>query len=127
MEASQNFTRHLHNGDPLTARTRQVPAGRPRTGNPPFTWEASATDALTLDGFNSWTDWTVAGALFKLERFNGSGYRLYHPQVKSPYLWSFSNHYTEGQICRRRDLVRYGRLRTSAAPRCCCGGWRRDN
>jgi len=97
MEASQDFTKHLHNGDPLTARTRQVPAGRPKTGNPPFTWEASATDALTLDGFNGWTDWSVAGALFKLERFNGSGYRLYHPQVKSPYLWSFSNHYTKGK------------------------------
>src|SRR5690606_5399494 len=50
LESSQNFTRHLHNGDPLTARTRQVPAGRPRSGNPPFTWEESAIDALTMEG-----------------------------------------------------------------------------
>ena len=31
MEAGGDFTRHLHNGDPLTARTRHVPpAGRKR-------------------------------------------------------------------------------------------------
>src|SRR5215210_8455887 len=52
MESSQNFKRHLHNGDPLTARTVQVPAGRPKTGSPPFTWEESATDALRLEGLD---------------------------------------------------------------------------
>jgi lysozyme family protein len=29
MEAGMDFTRHLHNGDPLTARTTHVPAGPP--------------------------------------------------------------------------------------------------
>src|SRR5688572_19382175 len=48
MEASLDFSRHLHNGDPLTARTFQVPAGRPKSGMPPFTWEESASDALSL-------------------------------------------------------------------------------
>ena len=37
LEAGGDFTRHLHNGDPLTARTTHVPAGRPKTGKPPFT------------------------------------------------------------------------------------------
>ena len=97
MESSQNFTRHLHNGDPLTARTVQVPKGRPKTGTPPFTWEFSAADALAGDGLNTWTDWTLAGTLYKLELYNGTGYRLHHPQVKSPYLWSFSNHYVSGK------------------------------
>src|SRR5438270_10644537 len=46
MEADLNFNCHLHNGDPLTARTVHVPAGRPVNGNPPFTWEESAVDAL---------------------------------------------------------------------------------
>ena len=46
MEAGLRFDRHLHNGDPLTARTVRVPSGRPREGAPPFTWEESATDAL---------------------------------------------------------------------------------
>ena len=35
MEASGRFNGHLHNGDPLTARTVQVPAGHPKTGSPP--------------------------------------------------------------------------------------------
>lgn len=97
MEASQNFARHLHNGDPLTKRTVQVPAGRPKTGTPPFTWEESATDALRLKKLDSWTDWTVAGTLYKLEEYNGWGYRKFHPDVKTPYLWSFSNHYLAGK------------------------------
>lgn len=97
MEASLNFRKHLHNGDPLTARTVNVPAGRPRTGNPPFTWEVSAADALGMKGLSATTDWSLAGLLYQLERYNGWGYRLYHPHVLSPYLWSFSNHYTSGK------------------------------
>jgi lysozyme family protein len=97
MEASRNFGSHLHNGDPLTNRTIQVPAGRPKTGMPPFTWEDSATDALAMKGLGSQTDWSLAGILYQLERYNGFGYRQYHPHVKSPYLWGFSNHYTSGK------------------------------
>jgi lysozyme family protein len=97
LEASCDFTRHLHNGDPLTARTVHVQAGRLKTGRPPFTWEASATDALTLQGFGSWNDWSVAGTLYKLEAYNGFGYRDHHSTVPSPYLWSFCNHYTRGK------------------------------
>jgi lysozyme family protein len=47
-EAGGSFKGHLHNGDPLTGRTYHVPAGRPAKGSPPFTWEASAIDALTM-------------------------------------------------------------------------------
>ena len=97
LEASGNFTRHLHNGDPLTARTTHVPAGRPKTGKPPFTWEQSAIDALRYQGLAEWKDWSVPGTLFELEGYNGFGYRDHHPDVPSPYLWSFSNHYTRGK------------------------------
>lgn len=97
MEASQNFKAHLHNGDPLTARTVQVPAGRPKNGAPPFNWEDSAADALTMRGLGSKTDWSLAGMLYQLEGYNGWGYRLHHPHVLSPYLWSYSNHYTSGK------------------------------
>jgi lysozyme family protein len=97
LEAGGNFTKHMHNGDPLTARTTHVPAGRPPRGNPPFTWEASAQDALQLHGFDRWHDWGVAGVMFKLEQYNGWGYRQFHPQVLSPYLWSFSQHYQKGK------------------------------
>jgi len=97
LEAGGDFTRHLHNGDPLGARTTHLPAGRPKTGAPPFTWEASAIDALTYRGFGKWTDWSIPGTLYKLEGYNGWGYRDHHPKVHSPYLWSFSNHYTRGK------------------------------
>ena len=97
LEAGGDFTRHLHNGDPLTARTTHVPAGRPKTGKPPFTWEQSAIDALRGQGLAAWKDWSVPGTLFQLEGYNGFGYRDHHPDVPSPYLWSCSNHYTRGK------------------------------
>ena len=97
MESSQNFSRHLHNGDPLTARTRQVPKGRPKKGNPPFTWEESAEDALKLRRLDKVKAWTLPRLLYELEGYNGWGYRLYHSHVLSPYLWSYSKHYISGK------------------------------
>jgi len=97
MEASMSFNCHLHNGDPLSGRTVHVPAGRPLGGRPPFTWEDSATDALKLRGIDQCKDWTIEGMLYQIEGYNGWGYRLHHPEVLSPYLWSFSNHYTMGK------------------------------
>jgi lysozyme family protein len=98
MESSQRFDRHLHNGDPLTARTVHVPAGRPKSGNPPFTWEVSATDALTLEGLDKVTDWRLPALLYQIEKYNGFGYRTRHADVLSPYLWSSSQHYTTGKF-----------------------------
>lgn len=98
MEASLNFNCHLHNGDPLTARTVHVPAGRPVKGSPPFTWEESALDALLLEGFDKWNDWSVAGICYKLERFNGIGYRQHN--INSPYLWGSSCNYTCGKYVK---------------------------
>jgi lysozyme family protein len=97
MESSADFTRHLHNGDPLTDRTRHVPAGRPKRGSPPFTWEESATDALKLRRIDKVPSWPLARLLYEIEGYNGWGYRLYHPHVLSPYLWSWSNHYHGGK------------------------------
>jgi lysozyme family protein len=86
MECSQNFDEHLHNGDPLTARSIHEPRGRPSSGNPPFTWEDSAADALAVGGLTRSEDWSLPDILYCLEGYNGWGYRLYHPEVKSPYL-----------------------------------------
>lgn len=97
MESGLSFKRHLHNGDPLTARTVHVPKGRPVKGSPPFTWEASAEDSLQYQKLDKWTDWSLPGVLYKIEEYNGWGYRSKHPHVLSPYLWSFSNHYTKGK------------------------------
>lgn len=95
-ECGLDFTRHLHNGDPLSARTRRVPAGCPRQGSPPFSFQDSAIDALQHAGLTRWNDWSLSGTLYKLEAYNGFGYRLYHPEVLSPYLWGQSYHYIRG-------------------------------
>ena len=97
LESSCNFRAHLHNGDfPLSARTRQVPSHRPSVWLPPSDWESSARDALRLLGFTGQQDWGLERTLYRLEAFNGLGYRSYG--VASPYLWSFSNHYDRGKF-----------------------------
>ena len=99
LEGGSEFTKHLHNGDPLTARTVNEPSRRPKIWNPPSTWEDSAFDALiTLKKLDQWTDWSVPGILFKLEGYNGYGYHNPAININSPYLWSFSNHYTKGKF-----------------------------
>lgn len=95
LEASFNFSTHLHNGDRLSARTFRVPAGRPKNGNPPFTWEQSATDALKFENLDNLEDWSLARALYRWEAFNGFGYR--NRRIATPYLWSFSTNYTKGK------------------------------
>jgi len=97
MESSQNFSKHLHNGDPLSRRTKNIPPSRPKRGNPPFTWEESAVDALKLRKLHKVKEWSLPRLLYELEGYNGWGYRLYHAHVLSPYLWSFSNHYKNGK------------------------------
>lgn len=104
MESGLRFDRHLHNGDPLTARTVQVPAGRLPDGQPPFTWEQSAVDALTFEGFASLTDWSLPAILYRLEKYNGFGYRNRTPPIMTPYLWSFSNQYTSGKSVADRQF-----------------------
>ncbi len=97
LEASFNFRAHLHNGDfPLSARTRQVPSGRPSVWLPPSDWESSAKDALRLLGYTGQTDWSLERTLYRLEAYNGLGYRK--RGVPTPYLWSFSNHYDRGKF-----------------------------
>jgi len=97
MEGGLNFNTHLHNGDPLSRRTTHVPKGRPLHGNPPFTWEESAIDALTMDGLDKIKDWTPTRLCYELERYNGLGYLKYRPSVNTPYLWSGTNQYTKGK------------------------------
>lgn len=92
-------SQHLHNGDRLSARTKLVPAGRPLKGEPPFTWEDSAIDALTMPGkeFDKIKEWTLERVAYCLEVYNGFGYRIYHPEVHSPYLWSYTTAYASGK------------------------------
>lgn len=88
-ESDCNFARHLHNGDPLTARTKQVPPGRPqwkpRNGKV-YTFEESAEDALQMKGLHKIKDWSIERILYEAERYNGWGYHAYRG-IPSPYLW----------------------------------------
>lgn len=91
-ESSQNFNCHLHNGDPLTDRTIHVPKGRPVNGSAPFTWSASAIDALS----DRWQPdiWDVNNTLLFCEHYNGLGYQRHN--IASPYLWSGTSLYSKG-------------------------------
>lgn len=97
-ESTWDFTCHLHEGSPLTHRTRYVPKGRPLTPDPPYTFEQSAEDALYLLKREHLVQWSSpAAALDAIESYNGLGYRRYHPDVPSPYLWSGTSHYSRGK------------------------------
>ncbi|GGH01315.1 hypothetical protein [Mucilaginibacter phyllosphaerae] len=99
MECSFSFKRHLHNGDPLTGYTVHVPANRPKVGHaPPFTFEESAVDALKLMKYDQVTNWSLSYILLKLEGYNGFGYN--RKGIHTPYLWSYSNHYTKGKYVK---------------------------
>lgn len=95
-ESGCDFSTHLHNGDPLTARTKHVPAGRPASGSPPFTWPESAIDALQMKGLQGVQSWSVARMLYESERYNGWGYV---PRGEnSPYVWAGTNHEQRGKF-----------------------------
>jgi len=98
-ESGSKFSTHLHNGDPLTDYTKQVPAGRPKVGHePPFTFEESAVDALTYQGFEKVLLWDFFHIFYLLEKYNGFGY--YNKKINTPYTWSGTNHYEKGKFVK---------------------------
>jgi lysozyme family protein len=106
-ENGMNFETHLHNDDPLTARTVHVPKGRP------LTWEDSARDALELGGLTRVQDWSSARLLYETERWNGFGFR--RRQINSPFVWNCTSQYTKGRY------VEDGHFDPNAAPPPRCG------
>jgi lysozyme family protein len=97
-ESAWDFTRHLHEGSPLTQRTRNIPKGRPLVPEPPYTFEQSAEDALYVLKRMDLVNWRSLGdSLQATEAYNGLGYQKYHPDVPSPYLWSGTSLYTRGK------------------------------
>jgi hypothetical protein len=109
IHGSQRFDRHLHNGDRLSARTAQVPSGRPKGGNPPFTMRGKCTDALPPAS-------EIDKLLFRLGWYDGHGYRSLSIRFPSPYLWSFSNH------CSRTNFVDNGKYSAQAVSAQCGAG-----
>lgn len=100
MECSLRFDQHLHNGDPLTATTIRVPKNRPPAGNPPFTWERSARDAIEFERLTSIVDWSLENVLFNWHRYNGINNEYKRQGIPTPYLWSGSQHYRKGKYVR---------------------------
>lgn len=95
-ESNLDFSKHLHNGDPLSARTVREPPGRPAVGKPPFNFYDSAIDALRLKRFDEVIDWSIPHALFLAEKYNGFGY--YSTGINSPYVWSGTDLYSSGKF-----------------------------
>lgn len=95
-ESNLNFTCHLHEGSPLSNRTKFVPKGRPVTGNPPFTFKQSATDALSMSPhqLNLVTRYSLERTLYEDERYNGWGYI---GKGNTPYVWSGTSIYSGGK------------------------------
>ena len=98
LECGLKFSEHLHNGDPLTARTVQVPAGRPASGSPPFAFDVSAVDAIQFES-PKWkafdTDWSIGATLWRLVTYNGVFYEV--KGRENPYLWSGTQHWSKGK------------------------------
>ena len=97
MECSLSFKLGLYCGDPLTARTRNVPRGLPKTGTPPFAWEPTAVDALRFDRLDRANWATMPATLQTIEGYNGTGYQRHHQDTPTPYLWSWTTVYRRGK------------------------------
>jgi lysozyme family protein len=95
-ESSLNFGCHLHEGSPLTGRTKYVPKGRPASGNPPFTFEESALDALMMapHKLQEVKRWSAERGCYEWERYNGWGYLKRGP---SPYVFAGTTVYEHGK------------------------------
>jgi lysozyme family protein len=58
-------------------------------------WEDSAEDAVRWKRLDKVSEWSLVRVVYALEGFNGFGYRS--QGVRSPYVWSCSNLYTNGK------------------------------
>jgi lysozyme family protein len=91
MECGQDWTANIAQGDPWNQVSTHVPKGR----GPFKSWEAAAIDALSIDGTDQVKVWGVERLCYELEKYNGFGSR--NKGINTPYLWSYSNHYTRGK------------------------------
>jgi lysozyme family protein len=115
-ESSQDFTKNLGQGDPLDHVSTRVPAGRgPFVGITAF--EDGAVDALVKCAPYAArnTDWSIAGMLTLLERYNGLAYA--NAGRPSPYIWSGTDQYVNGKV-----LVDHGPIEPVVDKQLGCAG-----
>jgi len=95
-ESAAHFDGVLHNGEKIIgtgAKTKLVPKNR----GPFSTWEEAAIDALELRNIQKVDKWDLENLLEELEQWNGLGYKNYHPEIPTPYLWSGTTYYMKGK------------------------------
>ena len=96
-ESDANFGTYLGNGQPLSQRTTEVPAGRgPFLG--PDAFVDGAKDAIAVEGWGAITDWRLEKQLYYCLLFNGIGSESWgHP---SSYIWGGTNIQQPGKWIR---------------------------
>lgn len=82
MECGGDFTKTIKNGSPLP---------------PDVFFAQDAINLLRAHGAGYARDWSLVPFLYWLEKWNGLGYIMYHPNVNTPYLWAASNLYVKGK------------------------------
>jgi len=112
----KSFECNLFNGQYYWKKTTIVPKGKGPFSN----WNIAAIQAMQdlnkkmMRQIPNWDGkYTIDVILFMAEMHNGWGYRIYHPEVKSPYLWSFSNMYSKGRY------VADGKFKSSSVSQQC--------
>lgn len=99
-----HWDKQLGQGDPLSARSRNVPAGMgPYLAHPDDVtpghdaWTRCAVDVLTNSEpyAAKWPLWTPGGVMTLFEEYNGLGYA--ERGVPSAYVWSGTDQYVSGK------------------------------
>lgn len=93
LECSFNWTRILHNGQPLGQVTTIKPIGL----GPFNTWGEAAINALVRQGAHKEFSWSIESILQFTELYNGLGYLKKYPKRMSPYIWASTNIETKGK------------------------------
>ena len=98
-ESDANFNTYLGNGDPLSRRTVNVPAGRgPFLG--PNAFVAGGVDAIKVEGWSMIRDWRLEKQLYYCLLFNGVGSEAFNPPHPSSYVWGGTNIQQPGKWIR---------------------------
>lgn len=100
-----HWDKQLGQGDPLHAKSHNVPAGMgPYLDHPGDVtpghdaWTRCCVDVLVNSApfAAKWTDWTVGGVMTLWEEYNGIGYAA--RGIPSPYVWSGTDQYNAGKF-----------------------------
>lgn len=92
LECGGDMSRQILNGEKWNAKTKLVPKNQ----GPFKSFEESCVVGMDLHRKYIPEVWDIPNILYFFEAWNGFGYRKYR-NINSPYLWSFSNHYTKGK------------------------------